>query len=131
MTNTTKQVIKLLNNSGISVPKGYEENLLRNAEKYGGIPKMKCIEAIIKACKPWKPYVADDEEYSKLVCKKIVGMMKIHTAVISSHPENRAYIGNICSIKQPLPKCMTTLATFDDAKAYIRPEFGKEMRELF
>lgn len=132
MKNSAKNVVKFLKNAGINVPNEFEESLSMCyvGESEREVITVKRAEAILKACKPWESYVENENEFAKLVCSKVLRMARKRAVVISSHEQNRSYIENVCKIKKELPKCMTTIATYDDARAYIRTEFGKEMREL-
>ena len=132
-SKSAERVIDFLKRVGIHIPETFGDMLLKNSERnyQGKIPSIKSVEAVIKACIPWKPYVVDEIEYSKLVCRKVISMARIHTAIISSNEQSNAYIGNVCRIKTgEIPEYMSTSATYE-GKAFIRKGFGNEQKELF
>ena len=76
---------------GIIVQPDFEEKILANAEEfYKGkcFPTYKSFDGVMKMCRFWKRYCADENEFSKLVCAKISSMVRIHAASISSNCED-------------------------------------------
>ena len=131
-SKSAEHVIDFLKRREIDIPENFGDMLLENAQRnyQGKLPSIESVEAVVKACVPWKPYVTDEIEYSKLVCRKIISMADIHTATISSNKQSNAYIGNVCRIKTgKIPEYMSTTATYE-GKAFIRKDFGSEQKEL-
>ena len=105
-------VIKFLKEQGInSIPNFrrelFESSRLHSYEKFPGIYT---FEAVFKMCNYWKKYCADQTEFSKLVCKKILCMVKFHEAVITSNSsDEKNYLGDLCKTVEELPNCTTTV----------------------
>lgn len=107
-----------LEEEGIKIPRNFKRTLFKKMNRFYSSEKTiqkEAIEAVLKICREWKPYLADENEFHKLVCEKVYSMVSIHSAVISSSSRLNAYIGNICELKEGvvLPEKMSTVATFE------------------
>ena len=100
---------------GIVTPPDFLRNLVRNTSITFGVPSMDAIKGVIKMCRYWEKYCADENEFSNLVCAKIYSMLRIHgAAVVSNANDETCYIGNICQLKEgvKLPAYTCTSSTF-------------------
>jgi len=116
---------------GIIVQPDFEEKISYNAEKFykGKFPTHKSYDAVIRMCRFWEKYCADENEFSKLVCKKLYSMVRIHAAAITSNPlDDTYYIGSLCKLKEGvvLPPITNTTATYN-GECVIYHGFGGKM----
>lgn len=102
------------------------ENTLKkeiNEKAYPALSKS-VVKSVIEICEYWKPYLASEEDFYELVREKILSMYCIQTAVISSHPELKSFVGRKCGLNEkPLPYCVTIWVKKSGTKI-IRDGFG-------
>lgn len=113
--STLNEVKFFLEIEGIKLPEDFEERLRENRNRGGMLPPIIAFEAVMKMSQVWKPYLIDSNEFSKLVCHGVYSMARIHCCVLRSYriegSINKAYIGDICRIKQgKLPPGLSTTA---------------------
>lgn len=127
--------IRRLKEQGIVVPENFRTKLKRDviknyASNYRLVSRT-TLESIIRMCKLWKPYLASEEDWHKLVCEKLLEMYRIHTAVISTHEDLPSYIGNATAIapNANLPKCRTTWTCFT-GEVFLQNGFGSPKTEI-
>lgn len=127
--------IRRLKEQGIVVPENFRTKLKRDviknyASNYRLVSRT-TLESIIRMCKLWKPYLASEEDWNKLVCEKLLEMYRIHTAVISTHEDLPSYIGNATAIAPNvnLPECRTTWTCFT-GEIFGQDGFGSPKLEL-
>lgn len=127
--------IRRLKEQGIVVPENFRTKLKRDviknyASNYRLVSRT-TLESIIRMCKLWKPYLASEEDWNKLVCEKLLEMYRIHTAVISTHEDLPSYIGNATAIapNANLPKCRTTWTCFT-GEVFLQNGFGSPKTEI-
>ena len=82
-------------------------------------------------CKLWKPYLASEEDWNKLVREKLLEMYRIHAAVISTHEDLPSYIGNATAVtpNANLPECRTTWTCFT-GEVFLQNGFGSPKTEI-
>lgn len=127
--------IRRLKEQGIVVPENFRTKLKRDviknyASNYRLVSRT-TLESIIRMCKLWKPYLASEEDWNKLVREKLLEMYRIHTAVISTHEDLPSYIGNATAIapNANLPKCRTTWTCFT-GEVFLQNGFGSPKTEI-
>ncbi|MGN1302703.1 MAG: hypothetical protein ACI4VO_03550 [Clostridia bacterium] len=127
--------IRRLKEQGIVVPENFRTKLKRDviknyASNYRLVSRT-TLESIIRMCKLWKPYLASEEDWNKLVCEKLLEMYRIHAAVISTHEDLPSYIGNATAIAPNvnLPECRTTWTCFT-GEIFGQDGFGSPKLEL-
>lgn len=127
--------IRRLKEQGIVVPENFRTKLKRDviknyASNYRLVSRT-TLESIIRMCKLWKPYLASEEDWNKLVCEKLLEMYRIHAAVISTHEVLPSYIGNATAIAPNvnLPECRTTWTCFT-GEIFGQDGFGSPKLEL-
>lgn len=127
--------IRRLKEQGIVVPENFRTKLKRDviknyASNYRLVSRT-TLESIIRMCKLWKPYLASEEDWNKLVCEKLLEMYRIHTAVISTHEDLPSYIGNATAIAPNvnLPECRTTWTCFT-GEVFLQNGFGSPKTEI-
>ena len=127
--------IRRLKEQGIVVPENFRTKLKRDviknyASNYRLVSRT-TLESIIRMCKLWKPYLASEEDWHKLVCEKLLEMYRIHTAVISTHGDLPSYIGNATAIAPNvnLPECRTTWTCFT-GEVFLQNGFGSPKTEI-
>ena len=106
--------IRRLKEQGIVVPENFRTKLKRDVIKNYRLVSRTTLESIIRMCKLWKPYLASEEDWNKLVREKLLEMYRIHAAVISTHEDLPSYIGNATAVapNANLPECRTTWTCF-------------------
>lgn len=127
--------IRRLKEQGIVVPEDFRTKLKRDviknyASNYRLVSRT-TLESIIRMCKLWKPYLASEEDWNKLVCEKLLEMYRIHTAVISTHEDLPSYIGNATAVAPNvnLPECRTTWTCFT-GEVFLQNGFGSPKTEI-
>lgn len=127
--------IRRLKEQGIVVPENFRTKLKRDviknyASNYRLVSRA-TLESIIRMCKLWKPYLASEEDWNKLVCEKLLEMYRIHTAVISTHEDLPSYIGNATAVAPNvnLPECRTTWTCFT-GEVFLQNGFGSPKTEI-
>lgn len=127
--------IRRLKEQGIVVPENFRTKLKRDviknyASNYRLVSRT-TLESIIRMCKLWKPYLASEEDWNKLVCEKLLEMYRIHTAVISTHEDLPSYIGNATAVAPNvnLPECRTTWTCFT-GEVFLQNGFGSPKTEI-
>ena len=127
--------IRRLKEQGIVVPENFRTKLKRDviknyASNYRVVSRT-TLESIIRMCKLWKPYLASEEDWNKLVCEKLLEMYRIHTAVISTHEDLPSYIGNATAVAPNvnLPECRTTWTCFT-GEVFLQNGFGSPKTEI-
>lgn len=127
--------IRRLKEQGIVVPENFRTKLKRDviknyASNYRLVSRT-TLESIIRMCKLWKPYLASEEDWHKLVCEKLLEMYRIHTAVISTHGDLPSYIGNATAVAPNvnLPECRTTWTCFT-GEVFLQNGFGSPKTEI-
>ena len=127
--------IRRLKEQGIVVPENFRTKLKRDviknyASNYRLVSRT-TLESIIEMCKLWKPYLASEEDWNKLVCEKLLEMYRIHTAVISTHEDLPSYIGNATAVAPNvnLPECRTTWTCFT-GEVFLQNGFGSPKTEI-
>ena len=80
-------------------------------------------KSVLKLCKFWEKYCADENEYSKLVCTRVLSMVRIHTAVISSNEQDEAYLQRCrTNAKEVVKSCGWTVIHCADGDSPRTPE---------
>lgn len=127
--------IRRLKEQGIVVPENFRTKLKRDviknyASNYRLVSRT-TLESIIRMCKLWKPYLASEEDWNKLVREKLLEMYRIHTAVISTHEDLPSYIGNATAVapNANLPECRTTWTCFT-GEVFLQNGFGSPKTEI-
>lgn len=127
--------IRRLKEQGIVVPENFRTKLKRDviknyASNYRLVSRT-TLESIIRMCKLWKPYLASEEDWNKLVREKLLEMYRIHTAVISAHEDLPSYIGNATAVapNANLPECRTTWTCFT-GEVFLQNGFGSPKTEI-
>ena len=127
--------IRRLKEQGIVVPENVRTKLKRDviknyASNYRLVSRT-TLESIIRMCKLWKPYLASEEDWNKLVREKLLEMYRIHTAVISTHEDLPSYIGNATAVapNANLPECRTTWTCFT-GEVFLQNGFGSPKTEI-
>ena len=127
--------IRRLKEQGIVVPENFRTKLKRDviknyASNYRLVSRT-TLESIIRMCKLWKPYLASEEDWNKLVREKLLDMYRIHTAVISTHEDLPSYIGNATAVapNANLPECRTTWTCFT-GEVFLQNGFGSPKTEI-
>ena len=127
--------IRRLKEQGIVVPENFRTKLKRDviknyASNYRLVSRT-TLESIIRMCKLWKPYLASEEDWNKLVREKLLEMYRIHTAVISTHEDLPSYIGNATAVapNANLPECRTTWTCFT-GEVFLQNGFGSPKKEI-
>ena len=127
--------IRRLKEQGIVVPANFRTKLKRDviktyASNYRLVSRT-TLESIIRMCKLWKPYLASEEDWNKLVREKLLEMYRIHTAVISTHEDLPSYIGNATAVapNANLPECRTTWTCFT-GEVFLQNGFGSPKTEI-
>ena len=127
--------IRRLKEQGIVVPENFRTKLKRDVIKnYASnyrLASRTTLESIIRMCKLWKPYLASEEDWNKLVREKLLEMYRIHTAVISTHEDLPSYIGNATAVapNANLPECRTTWTCFT-GEVFLQNGFGSPKTEI-
>ena len=127
--------IRRLKEQGIVVHENFRTKLKRDviknyASNYRLVSRT-TLESIIRMCKLWKPYLASEEDWNKLVREKLLEMYRIHTAVISTHEDLPSYIGNATAVapNANLPECRTTWTCFT-GEVFLQNGFGSPKTEI-
>ena len=127
--------IRRLKEQGIVVPENFRTKLKRDviknyASNYRLVSRT-TLESIIRMCKLWKPYLASEEDWNKLVREKLLETYRIHTAVISTHEDLPSYIGNATAVapNANLPECRTTWTCFT-GEVFLQNGFGSPKTEI-
>lgn len=135
ISRTVDEQIRRLEEQGIVVPENFRTKLKRDviknyASNYRLVSRT-TLESIIRMCKLWKPYLASEEDWNKLVCEKLLEMYRIHTAVISTHEDLPSYIGNATAVapNANLPECRTTWTCFT-GEVFLQNGFGSPKTEI-
>lgn len=135
LSRVVDEQIRRLKEQGIVVPENFRTKLKRDviknyASNYRLVSRT-TLESIIRMCKLWKPYLASEEDWNKLVREKLLEMYRIHTAVISTHEDLPSYIGNATAVapNANLPECRTTWTCFT-GEVFLQNGFGSPKTEI-
>lgn len=112
------QCVNYLNKRGIATPKHFDRDLAAERNVFfssrAKVIPLVTIDAIIRACEMWKPYITADS-FDKLVCEEVKSMFRIEACALSytnSGSELKSYIGNFATLSTLPPLGMSTSVNY-------------------